>query len=85
MTRPIYIPPPGLEPGSLPPEGNALSTELWGLARLVYHSRPGSATPSRFIPRPFEVFLVLAWEVICDINICEMNEPLQAGEGVGWF
>lgn len=27
------MPPPRLERGSLPPEGNALSTELWGLHR----------------------------------------------------
>ena len=26
----VFVPPPGLEPGLLPPEGNALSTELWG-------------------------------------------------------
>jgi hypothetical protein len=27
-----FIPPPRLERGLLPPEGSALSTELWGLA-----------------------------------------------------
>lgn len=28
------VPPPRLERGLLPPEGNALSTELWGLVLL---------------------------------------------------
>ena len=28
--RPQAIPPAGLEPAPLPPEGNALSSELWG-------------------------------------------------------
>lgn len=29
------MPPPRLERGSLPPEGNALSTELWGYTEIL--------------------------------------------------
>ena len=45
----FLAPPGGLEPPSLAPEANALSTELWGLLQLL----PGSVLTigARILPR----------------------------------
>ena len=34
----VQMPPPRLERGSLAPEANALSTELWGQCEAFYHA-----------------------------------------------
>ena len=44
------VPPLRLERRSLPPEGNALSTELWGLAPEFYHERQGLKIYLRHCP-----------------------------------